>query len=47
MMEMGLCNELQETTASLYTPARARLDALASQNRQSSTKNTAPVTFTI
>lgn len=49
MAELGLRNEPYEETASLYKTARARLDALASQNRQSptTTPKTAQVTFTL
>ncbi|KAF7855389.1 hypothetical protein EAF04_010132 [Stromatinia cepivora] len=49
MAEMGLRNEPYEETASLYKTARARLEALASQNRQSptTTPKAAQVTFTL
>ncbi|EMR88680.1 hypothetical protein BcDW1_2673 [Botrytis cinerea BcDW1] len=49
MKEMGLRNEPYEETASLYKTARARLEALASQNRQAPTltPKTAQVSFTL
>lgn len=49
MAEMGLRNEPYEETASLYKTARARLEAFASQNRQSptTTPRTAQVAFTL